>query len=441
MCTPTRSQLMTGRYQIHTGLQHNVINPDQPLCLPTDEITIAQKLKEAGYTTSMVGKWHLGHYREACLPTKRGFDTFFGFYNCACDYYSYEKGKFYKFENNTRLHMIGQDLWRDDKEFLAPQYQGKYKTMVFAEEAQHVLKTHDPDVPLFLYLAFGSVHLPLQVPHRFEDMYQDVKDDQRRVLLAMATCLDEAVGNVTTTLKETGLWDNTIFIFSTDNGAATAYGGCSWPLKGGKMSLFEGGIRAVGFVTSPLLPMYLHGTINRELMHVSDWFPTLVRIAGGKLNGTKPLDGFDQLDTLLYGSNSPRREILINIDPMIPCEGCPEKTEWDHKKFDVHVHAGIILEDWKLVTGNPNHNYWVTPQEIPEMHNIYLNEPGKMVWLYNIASDPNEQNDLSDSLPGIVDVLLDRLAEYNDTAVPVLYPDSDPYADPSRRGGSWGPWV
>ncbi|XP_070570424.1 arylsulfatase B-like [Ptychodera flava] len=441
MCTPTRSQLMSGRYQIHTGLQHSVIFPDQRLCLPTDEVTVADKLKEAGYSTHMVGKWHLGHYTEACLPTQRGFDSFFGFYNCAVDYYTYDKGKYYVFKNKTRLHMRGKDLWRNDREFEAPKYQGKYQSMVFAEEAQGVLRNHDPDVPLFLYLAFGAVHIPLQVPKKYEDIYRDVKDDSRRILLAMATCMDEAIGNITRTLKDTGIWNNTIFIFSTDNGAATAFGGSSWPLKGGKTSLFEGGIRAVGFINSPLFPSRLWGTVNRQLIHVSDWFPTLVRIAGGQLRGTKPLDGYDQWDTIIQGTPSPRREILINIDPMIPCEGCAQQSPWDHKEFDVRVHAGIIAGDWKLVTGNPNHNYWVAPPETPGLKNIYPHEPGKMLWLYNIASDPNEENDLSEDFPGIVDALLDRLAQYNETAVPVMYPDGDPNADPDRRGGSWGPWV
>ncbi|XP_070578247.1 arylsulfatase B-like [Ptychodera flava] len=441
ICTPTRSQLMSGRYQIHTGMQHLVIRPSQPLCLPRDEVTIAEKLKEAGYATHIVGKWHLGHYAEFCLPTKRGFDTFFGFYNCAVDYYTYDKYNYYRYPNGTNLQMRGKDLWRNDSEFVAPQYVGEHKTRLFASEAQRVIHNHDDEVPLFLYLAFGAVHVPLQAPLKYEQMYRDIENEERRLVLALATMMDEAVGNVTSTLKETGLWDNTILIFSSDNGGATSFGGSNWPLRGGKKAYYEGGIKVAGFVSGPLLPPNLLGSTNRELIHVSDWFPTLIHLARGNLNGTKPLDGYNQWSTIWHQSPSPRKEILINIDPMTECIKCTKNSHWRNDKFDVHLNAGLIVGSWKLLTGRQNHAFWSTPAEIQGPARINSNTRGKLVSLYDIKSDPTEQTDLAECMPGIVHRMLEKLAKYNNSAVPVYFPDSQEEADPARRGGAWGPWA
>ncbi|XP_070570797.1 arylsulfatase B-like [Ptychodera flava] len=442
ICTPTRSQLMSGRYQIHTGMQHKVIFPSQPLCLPTDEVTIADKLKEAGYATHMVGKWHLGHYREDCLPTKRGFDTFFGFYNCAVDYYTYEKDCYHHFANGSSVRLSGRDLWRNDEEFVALKYTGQHRTKVFANEAQKVIRKHDSDKPLFLYLSFGAVHVPLEAPNKYEEMYEDVEDYDRRLVLTLATMMDEAVGNVTSTLRETGLWDNTIVIFSSDNGGATSHGGSNWPLRGGKKAYYEGGIKVAGFISSPLLPPNLHGSTNRELIHVSDWFPTLVHLARGNLDGTKPLDGYNQWDTIRHQNPSPRKEILINIDPMIECEQCKKDSHWQSTKFDVHLNAGLIVGSWKLLTGHQEHAYWSSPSEVPDLRSI-IGSPslGKMVSLYNIKSDPTEQTDLAERMPGVVHRMLEKLADYNSGAVPPYYPENEIEADPSRHGGAWGPWA
>nr|XP_002736539.1 PREDICTED: arylsulfatase B-like [Saccoglossus kowalevskii] len=443
MCSPTRAQLMSGRYQIRYGLQHLVIQPDQRACLPPDEVTIAQKMKEAGYATHMVGKWHLGFYRKECLPINRGFDTFFGFLNCLIYHYTYDFGYWHTPESGNKTIMFGWDLFRNH-DCVAKEHKGEYSTILFAEEAQRVIWNHDQETPMFLYLPFAAVHNPLDVPREYEAMYEGIiEDEQRRKKAAMVTCMDEAIWNITKALMDTGMWDNTVLIFSTDNGGATSVGGNNWPLRGGKRSMFEGGIRGVGFVTSPLLDEAVRGTENNQLIHVTDWFPTFVHLAEGNLSGTKPLDGFNQWDTISQGMFSPRNEFLINIDPMEICANPLATNQFrPNPYFDVCVRGGIRVGKWKLVTGVPRQMYWTAPPELG-LENIRLSEgKDKMVWLFDVYEDPNELYDMSEEKPDIVMALLQKLGNYNATAVPVNYPAGDMWANPQlRKGHAWGPWV
>ncbi|XP_035826847.1 arylsulfatase J [Aplysia californica] len=374
LCSPTRSQLMSGRYQIHTGLQHVVIWPEQPNGLPLDSPTMADKMKEAGYATHMVGKWHLGFYKDEYLPWNRGFDSYFGYIGDREDYF-----------NHTNTYMDGEE-YLDLRDQNGPVYNetGHYSTHLFTEKAIDVLQAHDSSKPLFLYLAYQSVHTPLQVPEKYERQYTHIQDSKRRSYAGMVSAMDEGVGNLTQALKDKGLWDNTVLVFSTDNGGARRGGANNFPLRGGKSTLWEGGIHGVAFVTGGSVA--LKGTVNRELIHVTDWFPTLVGLAQGSLNGTKPLDGVDQWDTI---SSTPT------------C--C---------KFPLCI----------VVSAEPN------------------TSPDKNVWLFNITADPTEHHDLSDQMPGTVRTLLGYLQRFNQHAVPAVYPPLDKNSNPALRGGVWGPW-
>ncbi|XP_070829769.1 arylsulfatase I-like [Chaetodon trifascialis] len=316
ICTPSRSQLITGRYQIHTGLQHSIIRPSQPSCLPSHMDTLPERLRQAGYTTHMVGKWHLGFYRKACLPTRKGFDTFFGSLTGSVDYYSYG--------SCDGPGLCGYDLHND--EGVAWGQEGKYSTTLFTQRARKILESHDPaGKPLFLLLSLQAVHTPLQTPKSYIYPYRDMANVARRKFAAMVSTVDEAVRNVTYALRKYGYYRNSVIIYSTDNGAQPFTGGSNWPLRGRKGTYWEGGVRGVAFVHSPLLRR--RRRVSKALLHITDWFPTLVGLAGGNISQSQGLDGFDVWPTISEGIESPRQEILHNIDPLHKAP--VQSTSWD----------------------------------------------------------------------------------------------------------------
>ncbi|XP_024072802.1 arylsulfatase I [Terrapene carolina triunguis] len=434
ICTPSRSQLITGRYQIHTGLQHSIIRPRQPNCLPLDQVTLPQKLQEAGYSTHMVGKWHLGFYKKECLPTRRGFDTFLGSLTGNVDYYTYD--------NCDGPGVCGYDL--HEGENVAWDQSGKYSTFLYAQRVSKILATHNPKEPIFIYVAFQAVHTPLQSPKEYIYRYRSMGNVARRKYAAMVTCMDEAVRNITWALKKYGYYDNSVIVFSTDNGGQTFSGGSNWPLRGRKGTYWEGGVRGIGFVHSPLIKRKRR--TSWALVHITDWYPTLVTLAGGNVSEAEGLDGYNVWPAISEGKESPRTEILHNIDPL-----------YNHAKhgslaggfgiWNTAVQASIRVREWKLLTGDPGYSDWIPPQMLTNFPGSWWNlerltdSVRKSVWLFNITADPYERDDLSDQRPDVVRALLKRLVHYNRTAIPVRYPAENPRAHPDFNGGAWGPWA
>uniref|UniRef100_A0A4W6DBQ7 Si:dkey-174i8.1 n=1 Tax=Lates calcarifer TaxID=8187 RepID=A0A4W6DBQ7_LATCA len=434
ICSPSRSQLMTGRYQIHTGLQHSIIRPRQPLCLPPHIPTLPERLVEAGYATHMVGKWHLGFCRPSCLPTGRGFQSFLGTLTGSGDHFSYQ--------SCDGAEACGFDL----HDGVSLEVYIKLNKFIHTKR-QQILRNHDPHKPLFLYLSLQAAHTPLQVPDNFLHYYDSQGNRLRRHYAAMLSCLDDGVGEVVRELKTSGLYQNSVLIYSSDNGGQPLSGGSNWPLRGGKGTYWEGGIRAVGFVHSPLLKK--KGVVSRALIHVSDWYPTLLGLAGA-LQSDRGLDGHNVWGAISEDLPCPRTEILFNIDPVSRKPGEPYDKALVLNGFgiwDTAVRAAIRAGDWKLLTGNVGDGDWIPPQALPvgperwQKLEKRRNELGKSVWLFNVTSDPYERSDLAEARPEVVKHLLTRLAEYNQTAVMARNPPDDPMADPELHGGVWSPWL
>uniref|UniRef100_A0A672RUU7 Arylsulfatase family member I n=1 Tax=Sinocyclocheilus grahami TaxID=75366 RepID=A0A672RUU7_SINGR len=400
ICTPSRSQFITGRYQIHTGLQHSIIRSRQPSCLPFDLRTLPQRLQEAGYATHM----------HICLPTRHGFHTYFGSLTGSVDYYTYKSC------DGPGICMY--DLHEGER--VAWGQGGRYSTHLYAQRVRKILAS----------------------PREYVYPYRQIGNVFRQKYAGMVSAVDQAVRNVTYALRKYGYYKNSVIIFSTDNGGQPLFGGSNWPLRGRKGTYWEGGVRGIGFVHSPLLRR--RKRVSQALVHITDWYPTLVGLAGGNVSRMDGLDGYDMWETISNGKESPCLEILHNIDPLYnPAWHRSLKNRYGI--WNTAIQAAVRVGDWKLLNGNPGYGEWIPPQMLGNFPKSWWNlerhtEAKKSLWLFNVADDPYERYDLAERRPDVVKQLLARLAFYNRTAVPVRYPLEDPRADPRRNGGAWGPW-
>ncbi|XP_071955613.1 arylsulfatase J-like isoform X2 [Antedon mediterranea] len=446
ICTPTRSAIMTGRHPIHTGLFHSVITAAQPDGLRPNETTIPEHLRQLGYENHMVGKWHLGHFAKEYLPINRGFDSSFGYYLGKEDYWEHTSSF-----NFSKHAFWGYDFHKNG-EVYKPEF-GQYSTELYADAAINILKNHDTSKPLFLYLPFQAVHSaneddPLQAPQKYIDRFPYIQNKQRKVYAAMVSALDDAVGNVTASLKETGLYNNSVIFFTTDNGGPVCgfdYNCASnFPLRGVKATLWEGGVRGVGLVNSPFLKK--PGRISEDLVHVCDWLPTIYHLAGGDTSKLKNLDGYNQWETISSGVTSPRKEVIHNIDT-------------------VGNFSAIRMGDYKLVVNSNYNGSWdgwyptkdededfvipvnVNPQAAvvhcpPKPPDVETNcQPFKAPCLFNIRNDACEYINIAAQHPDIVSKLQARIAELLPTVVPAANKPEDVNADPRLHGGNWVPWI
>ena len=372
MCTPTRAALMTGRYPMRYGLQTFVITPGQTYGLKTDEITMADALKNAGYDTYAVGKWHLGHADEKYWPQNRGFDYFYGCALGEVDFYSKKRNGVIDWQRN------GKHLKEEG-----------YFTTLITDDAVRLIDQQPADKPFFLYMAHLAVHSPYQAPQKYLDRVKDIKEEPRRTYAAMAAAMDDSVGDVLKALERKGVRDNTIVLFLSDNGGIKKYGSImakgkgerpapanNGPLRGSKGSLYEGGVRSVSAIN---WPQHIRPGETTDIFHVVDIMPTLVKLAGGKMPTDRPIDGKNIWPAITQGKASPRNEVLINAE----------------------MHRGAVRKgDWKLIKSA------TLPSSIE---------------LYNIIDDIGETNNLADKYPEKVRELEDLLNDYAKQSKVSLY--------------------
>jgi arylsulfatase A-like enzyme len=287
-CTPARAALLTGRYPLSLGMQLTSINAYQTNALDSEEALLSDVLKTAGYTSYHLGKWNLGHYHPKYLPTARGFDYFLGYGDGQTYYWSKKNPKLSQFTDLTYGNSScysgydGED--RHD-----------YSTFLYRDKAVKAIEQHDYESsPMFMYVAFQAVHDPFYdydeftsgIPPEYlgDDLYAQVMSEvagRKRRQYAMALyLLDGAVETIYDALNAQGQLDNTYIIFTSDNGACYGGGGKNGPYRGSKGSLWEGGTKVDAFVYSPMLSSELRGLQYSGLMHVTDWFPTILDMTG-----------------------------------------------------------------------------------------------------------------------------------------------------------------
>ncbi len=313
VCAPSRAGLMTGRYPQRFGFEFNNGPPrrteEKGLGMPRSEITLAQAMKQAGYTTGIVGKWHLGNTQQQ-QPLSRGFDHFFGTFHGATLYGNNDmpglKTITVKDEENfpeKRTPRIG--IYKD-RELVE---ENEYLTDALTREAINFIGQHQKE-PFFLYLSYTAVHTPLQATEKYLKRFEKVTNPAQQVYRAMVSALDDGVGAVLGKLKEIGLEKNTIIIFLSDNGCPTYTNVCSnFPLNGGKTIYYEGGVRVpFAMKWSGQIPA---GRVYDQPIISLDIFPTVVEAVGAKLPKDRVIDGVNLLPYLNGQKTSPPHEMLF----------------------------------------------------------------------------------------------------------------------------------
>ena len=377
VCTPSRAALMTGRYPMRYGLQTLVIFPGHSYGLPTDERTLPQALKEAGYKTLMTGKWHLGHADRKFWPQNRGFDYFYGNVMGEVDYFTRERG--------------GVIDWQRNGTFLKEE--GYYTTLI-GDEAVKLIDEQDGKTPFFLYFASLAPHAPYQAPDDYKDRYKSVKDKTAaQPMPAMITALDDQIGRIVAELDKKGLRDNTIIIFASDNGGATsglfASGAKSkeeWRTRrrrhraGSKGSSLERAVQRAARAAFTKAACACPAIVN--------WPARLKPACRGRpvAHGRRHADA----SRARRRKGQPRPSLRWQGHLEDPAEGAPSPNE--DVLIDVEAFRGAIRKgDWKLVK-------------------IAL-LPGKTE-LFDLAKDPGETTNVAEQNPEVVRDLEARLIAY-----------------------------
>lgn len=380
-CSPTRAGLMTGRYQQRFGHEFNPgSGPNQGL--PTTEKTIADHLKAAGYTTGLVGKWHLG-LAPKFHPQERGFDEFFGFLDGSHTYFAGKSEDIYR----------GKTIVKEDE----------YLTDAFAREAVSFIDRHKAR-PFFLELAFNAVHTPMNATEARLAQFPRIENKTRKTYAAMLAALDQAVGQVLEKLKREGLEEKTLIVFLNDNGGPTMLGttingSMNTPLRGSKRTTLEGGIR-VPFLLSWKGTLPSGTTFDAPVIQL-DLAPTFLAVAGIDVKTGAKFDGVNLLPHLAGKAKQPPHEALF---------------------WRLGAQAAIRSGQWKLVRYD----------QAADHPNVRSSPAGAAVTafrLYDLSHDIGEAYDLASEQPERFKALLTAWEDWNRELVEPL----------SQPGGARGP--
>jgi len=389
VCSPSRAALVTGRYQHRFGFEFNAgplqrAISNQEMGLPVSEITLAEVLKRAGYATGMVGKWHLGMH-EKFRPTRRGFDEYFGFLFGANTYIDPQATDVKNARpgggeaNPAWPRNPRNPVYRNQ----APVEETSYLTDAFAREAVAFIERHKQE-PFFLYAPFNAPHTPLQATRKYTDRFAHIKDERRQVYAAMVSALDDAVGEILKKLRETGLEQNTLVVFASDNGCATYTEACTNdPLRFGKLTHLEGGFRVPFAVQYPA--RLKAGMVYDHPVSSLDLFPTAVAAAGGKMPSDRVYDGVDLMPFLTGQKKNAPHEVLF----------------WRNGD-----NGAVRKGNWKLFKG------------------------GQRYWLYDLSKDIGEQKNMADRYPEIVEQLKREFVKWEGQLKQPMWPCRE-------AAGSW----
>lgn len=394
VCTPSRAGLLTGRLPIRSGMcsdKRRVLFPDSNGGLPQTEVTIARALKQNGYQTAAVGKWHLGH-QSPYLPTDHGFDSYFGIpYSNDMD--KVEKTDHFTLAEIERYQAYNVPILRDLQVVERPADQ-RTITKRYTEEVVGKIKNLKDNGPFFIYLAHSLPHIPLFRSEEFKDasvggIYGDVIEE-----------IDWSVGQILETLKKEGIAENTLVVFTSDNGpwhTFRTHGGTAGLLRGAKGGTFEGGMREP---TIFWWPGKIQPAVVTDMGTTMDLMPTFCALSNTKLPDDRVYDGFD-ITPLLLGTGKGERETVFYYRG---------EQVYAIRKGDYKAHFITQLE-----YGNPTAHPVTNPPITLENGATILEEP----LLYNVNVDPGERFNIAADNPQVIAEIREVLAQHKAGLVPV----------------------
>ena len=473
-CSPSRSAFHTGRHPIHV----NVLNSDlaaanatsDPVSgyagIPLNMTALPAKLRSAGYNTVASGKMHLDLATPVHTPLGRGYQHSLVYLDGANDYYTSETGDWCGAPTVDLWQDAGPALGLNNSLNCSQSWQPPscvYEDALFTDFALARIAEHDPATPLFLYFAPHSVHLPLEVPDAQLAKFDFITDSTpRRHYSAMVNNVDAYIGRIVAALKAKGMWENTLLAVSADNGGPIfgqaagctlcdgSAGANNYPLRGGKHSNFQGGVRANAVVSGGLIPPAVRNTTLHGLISVEDWFRTFCGLAGvdptdeaAAAAGLPPVEGVN-LWPYLSGANStpPRTEIWLGADSpvggtqpggtflqgLIRADGFKLLTDL----LSMNVHTGPLY---------PNATTAAHPWRNDNLDCGQLPNP---TCLFNVFVDETEQEELHASRPDVVAEMAARMTEISRTLFSPWRGNPDPRACKATKElwhGRVGPFI